>query len=532
MAAFAAIACSYRHAPASQPAPVGAEDIVILYDNDVHCSVDGYANMAALKAEKASLGPVALVSAGDYLQGGSLGAASRGKWIVDIMNATGYDVVTLGNHEFDYSVPRMQELMDTLSATAVCCNLIDLRAGERMYAPYTILELGGRKVAFVGVATPYSFNSSTPSYFQDKEGNYVYSLCTDTIYDTIQNSVDDARNQGADLVIAVVHLGYGPDGRDPINATEMICRTEGIDAVIDGHTHTTVPSEKVKNRAGRLVHYTQTGSHFEKLGVMTIGADGSISSRLIPTKGAREDARVKAVIDSIKNEYARLSERRLGSSEVTMKAVDYKGEWLVRNAEQAIGDFCADAFRAVLGTDIAMLGGGSIRNDLKAGEVTWGDIFSVHPFDNIGCIAELRGSLILDVLELGVSSWPADFGGFLQVSGLIYSFDPSVESPVVFDENKSFVRIDPEPRRIREVKVLNPATGKYESLDPERTYTVGSTNYLLRDAGDGYSLLKDTGTDQGIKDAEVLEKYIEEQLGGTVPASLYGKSAGRIRILR
>lgn len=532
MAAFAAIACSYRHAPASQPAAVSAEDITVLYDNDVHCSVDGYVHMAALKAEKASHGPVALVSAGDYLQGGSLGAASKGQWIVDIMNATGYDAVTLGNHEFDYSVPRMHELMDALSATTVCCNLIDLRAGKRMYAPYAILELGGRKIAFLGVATPYSFNSSTPTYFQDEEGNYVYSLCTDTFYDTIQNHVDDARNQGADMVIAVVHLGYGPDGRDPINATEMICRTEGIDAVIDGHTHTTVPSEKVYDRAGKPVHYTQTGSHFENLGVMTIGADGSISTELIPTKDVREDARVKAVIDSVKSEYAKRSERKVGSSEVTMHAVDDNGEWLVRNAEQAIGDFCADAFRAVLGTEIAMLGGGSIRNDLKEGEVTWGDIFSVHPFGSVGCIAELKGSLILDVLEMGVSSWPANFGGFLQVSGLTYSFDPSVDSPVVFDENKSFVRIDPEPRRIREVKVLDKSTGKYEPLDPERSYTVGSTDYLLRESGDGYSLLKNVGTNQSIEDAGILEKYLEEQLGGTVPSSLYGKSADRIKILR
>lgn len=528
---FAAAACSPRTVQTA--GNKAADDIYILYDNDVHCSVDGYAKMAAMKADKQALSPyVTLVSAGDYVQGGSMGAASKGGYIVTIMNAVGYDYVTLGNHEFDYSIPRLKELTAGLSATVLCCNLIDLKAGKRMYKPYEIVDYGGTKVAFIGAATPYSFNSSTPAYFQDDKGNYVYSLCADTYYDTFQNFINDARNQGADYVVAITHLG-DDESYDPINSQELARRTEGLDVILDGHSHSLVPLRMINNKSGKPVYYSQTGSHFDNLGVMTIHTDGSISLELVSTKEyTKEDARVRAITDSLKKEYAALGARKIGSCEVTLPAKDSDGDWLVRNGETSLGDFCADAFRVTLGTDIAMLGGGSLRKDLAAGDVRFDDIFNVFPFNNTTCIAELTGQQILDALEYGVAAYPTDFGGFPHVSGLTFSFDPSVESPVVYDVNKAFAKMDGGPRRVKDVKVLDKATGKYEPIDPARTYTVGGTTYMLRDAGDGYELLKGLGHDTGTADVEQLEKYIVDHLHGIIPASLYGHSASRITIIK
>lgn len=525
---LAAAACSPKTAPAGSQRD---SDIVILYDNDVHCAVDGYAKMAALKADKQALTPyVTLISAGDFVQGGSMGAVSKGGYIVTIMNAVGYDFVTLGNHEFDYAIPRLKELTGMLSASVLCSNLIDLKAGRRMYKAFQIVDYGGTKVAFIGATTPYSFNSSTPAFFQDGKGNYVYSLCTDTFYDMFQNYVNDARNQGADYVVAISHLGDDV-AFDPINSQELARQTYGIDVILDGHSHSLVPERKLTAKDGKTVLYSQTGAYFDNLGVMTISPKGKISLQLIPTRDyAKEDPRVKAVTDSLKQEYAVLGTRKIGRSEVMLPAKDAQGDWLVRNGETSLGDFCADAFRVTLDTDIAMLGGGSLRKDLPAGDISYDDIFSVFPFNNTTCTANLTGQMILDVLEFGVAAYPADFGGFLHVSGLVYTFDPSVESPVVYNENKAFVKMDGGPRRVSDVKILNRSSGQYEPLDPDRTYSVGGTNYLLRNAGDGYEMLNGIGHDTGTLDVEQLEKYIINDLHGNIRSAQYGKSAGRIII--
>lgn len=523
-----AVACSPKTTPAGKSGKA-ASDIVILYDNDVHCSVDGYAKMAALKAEKKAQTPyVTVVSAGDYVQGGSMGAASKGGYIVTIMNAVGYDLVTLGNHEFDYAIPRLKEISKELKATILCCNLIDLKADARMFKPYEIVDYGGTKVAFIGAATPYSFNSSTPAYFQDDKGNYVYSLSADTYYDTFQNFINDARNQGADYVVALTHLGDDVN-YDPINSQELARQTEGLDVILDGHSHSLVPQRILTNKAGKSVLYSQTGAHFDNIGVMTISPNGEINLSLVSTKDyTKEDPRVCSVIDKLKAEYAAQGARKIGYNEVMLPAKNAEGDWLVRSGETSLGDLCADAFRVCLGTDIAIVGGGSLRKDLPAGDVRFDDIFNVFPFNNNAAVATLTGQEILDALEFGVAAYPTDFGGFPHVSGMTFEFDPSVESPVVYDVNKAFVRINAGERRVRNVKVYNPETQLYERIDPAKEYTVGGSTYMLKDAGDGYELLKGKGRDTGVVDLDILEKYIVEKLGGRISAAQYGDSQDRL----
>lgn len=525
--AVLAFGCSPKTVPSGASSPAG--DIVILYDNDVHCAIDGYAAMAALRKETAAHTPyVAAVSSGDFVQGGSLGAASKGKYIVETMNEVGYDVVITGNHEYDYSIPRLKELAGMLDAEFTVCNLIDLEAGRRMFAPYVMKDFGGTKVAFVGVATPYSFASSTPAYFQNDKGEYVYSLSAENLYDVIQNHVNDARNEGADYVILLTHLGIDVEA-DAINALTMIPNITGVDVVLDGHSHSIIPGEMVKMKDGSETLLTSTGAHFENIGRLTITPEGKISSELVNVKEyGKSDAGVQQFIDSLKAEYKALGDRLIGETEALLRAKDDKGDWLVRAHETGLGDFCADALRAVLDADVAFVGGGSIRANLPGpGKVTYNDIYTVFPFENTVAMAEITGQQLLDVLEFCVYALPGDFGGYCQVSGVIFDVDLGIESPVVTDINKSFVRFD-GPRRISNMKVLDRKDSTWKPVDPAATYKFATSSYVLINYGDGNCVLKDVkATDTYVLDVQILEDYIKEFLGGVIPAR-YSASEGRI----
>ncbi len=531
LALVVAGACSPKHLP--QQASQNDQPIVIFYDNDVHCAVDGYAVSAALKKEALQTNPnVLLVSAGDYVQGGSLGAASKGEYIVSIMNQADYDVVTLGNHEFDYGMPRMGQITEGLNATVSACNLFDLRSGkpEVMFPAYVMKSFGNVDVAILGIATPYSFVSSTPSYFQNEKGEYVYSLSSENFFSTVQKSIDKARKEGAEYVIAVTHLG--DDILDEINALTMIMNTSGLDAVLDGHSHSTIPGNLVADKKGHRVLHTSTGSHFEAVGKLTIDPKAGLSSELIAVSAqSPRDAKVDSVIAAVKAEYAAQGSRVVGRCEKPLIAADETHPRLARIKETGLGDFCADAYRLRMHTDIAALGGGSVRAALPEGTITYNDIFTLFPFNNTVGIAEMSGQMVLDMLEFSVYVSPVEFGGFLQVSGLKFDVDLSVTSQVLVDANKMFVGFDGPERRIRNAQVLS-KDGVYEPVDPSRTYTVAGSTYLLKECGDGFAVLSGAKvTDLGMLDLQLLEDFITETLGGVIPAS-YEKPEGRITFIK
>lgn len=510
-----------------------SQPIVIFYDNDVHCAVDGYATMAALRDEALRTNVnVAVVSAGDYVQGGSLGAASKGAYIVDIMNEVGYDVVTLGNHEFDYGMSRLAEITSSLNAEVTACNLFDLRGGkpQMMFKPYVMKHYGNVDVAFLGIATPYSFVSSTPSYFQDEKGNYVYSLSSDNFFPTVQASIDAARKEGAEYVIAVTHLG--DDILDEINALTMIMNTSGLDAVLDGHSHSTIQGNLVRDAKGNKVLHTSTGSHFEAVGKLTIGTDGKLVSELIPVSSRTEKSgSVDDVISKVKAEYAAQGSRVIGRAECELIAADGTHPRIARIKETGLGDFCADAYRMRMHTDIACLGGGSVRAALPQGTITYNDIFTLFPFSNTVGLAEISGKQIVDMLEFSVYVSPVEFGGFLQVSGIKFDVDLSVGSEVLVDANKMFVGFDGAGRRVRNVQVLS-QDGTYAPIEADRMYTVAGSTYLLKEHGDGYAVLSGIKvTDLGMLDVQLLEDFIVETLGGVIPER-YATPEGRINFLK
>ena len=512
-------------------------DIVILHTNDVHCGIEDGLTYAGVSAyarameEQYGAENVTLVDAGDAVQGGPIGTLTRGEYLVDIMNQVGYDIFTPGNHEYDYQMPRMLELMDQLDATVVSSNFLDLSTGESVFAPYTILSYGDVDVAYVGITTPESFTKSTPAYFQDEDGNYLYSFCEDesgqALYDNVQASVDAARTEGADYVVAVAHLGVDVSSA-PWRSTDVIANTHGIDVMIDGHSHTAIDGQEVLNEDGETVLLNQTGTKLAALGQVVIDPDtGEISAGLI-TEYQERDQDTQAFVDSINQEFSTVLSQVVASTDVALTTVDPStGERIIRSQETNLGDLCADAYRVLLGADIAFVNGGGIRADIAAGEITYGDIISVHPYNNQATSVRVTGQQLLDALELGARYTPYENGGFLHASGLTYTIDTTIPSSVVTDVQDNFVRVD-GAYRVKDVMVGG------EPLDLERTYVVASHDYMLLSGGDGMTMFDgaEVVKDRVMPDSEVLIQYIRDYLGGVVGqeyADPYGQ--GRITIL-
>lgn len=511
------------------------EDVVILYTNDVHCGVSDNVSFTGLSLLKNALKDagknVLLVDNGDAVQGDTIGTLSKGEYIIDIMNAVGYDIATIGNHEFDYGMDQFMKNVEKANFPYVCANFTDA-VGKPIFDAYKIFEIGGRKIAFVGVATPKTFTSSTPSYFQNEAGEYIYTFCEDAtgkkMYDAVQRAVNAARAEGAEFVVALTHLGIEADC-SPWTSSEVIENTTGIDVFLDGHSHSVLDgSDLVKNKDGKEVILTSTGTKLAYVGCLTIDAEGNLSTMLLDKSvvsygkligSLQNDNGVAAKIDEINKEFEQLINKVVANTKVDLVTQDpaNKETRIVRSQETNLGDLCSDAYRIVSGADIAFVNGGGVRKELPAGEITYGQVISVHPFGNMMCVVEATGQEILDALELSVSKLPGEFGGFMHVSGLKFTADLNVDSTVVLNDKSEFVEVS-GARRVKDVTVLNKTTGEYEPIDPEKTYTLASHNYMLKSAGDGFTMFKDNKIlqDEVMIDNQVLITYLEEKLGGTV----------------
>ncbi|MBR1517360.1 MAG: bifunctional metallophosphatase/5'-nucleotidase, partial [Bacteroidales bacterium] len=458
---------------------------------------------------------VALVSNGDFVSGSALGAYSRGEYIVRVINAVGYDYLTLGNHEFDYQIPQLHHFVSTLTAQTLCCNFQSTASHKPVFQDYAIRKFGRVKVAFIGVTTPSTPSSSSPIYFKDSQGHFAYTFCQDSLVEVIQHRVDRARRQGADYVVLLSHIG---DDDVPPTSPEIIARTSGISVVLDGHSHSTIPQRKVVNRVGDTVLLSSTGTAFVNIGCLIIDADGHVSTRLIPTKEiVEEDKKVARVVDAVRAEYRQVGERHVGVSHVEMPSADVDRGRITRFEETALGDFCADAFRHILDADIGWCNGGAFRKGINRGELTFNDLYSVFPFNNKVLKASLSGQDIADALEAASALLPHANGRFAQVSGLRYTVDTSVASSVIFDSVDVFVSVS-GARRVSDIQVLNRRTGHYEPLAYDQRYTIASTDYvlLLMGAGMVFPSLRIEETARHT-DAQTIEQYLVRDLGGVIP---------------
>ena len=501
---------------------VSQDEIVILYENDVHCAIDGYPLMAELRDRmKRQTDYVSVVSCGDFLSGGIYGSVSYGEYIVRAMNAVGYDCVTLGNHEFDFQIPRLMENLEALDAEVVCCNFLD-QSGNPVFQGYTIKHYGKVDVAFVGVSTPSTITTSTPQYFRNGNGEFIYSFCGDSLNSIVQRMVDNARRQGAEYVVLLSHLGSN-------DLPPLVATTEGVDVVLDAHTHSVIPQRELLNRNGKNVLWSSTGTAFEYIGCLTIKADGTLSTQLLPTADmpAAENA-VRDTVEAIKAECAERGNRVIGTSQVLLTVCDGEGNRRVRNSETNIGDFCADAFREVLGAEIGLVNGGAIRTDIAAGEVTFNDLNAVFPFNNSSSMGTITGQDLLDALEMASRRCPNENGGFLCVSGMRYEIDTTIADGVEADANGMFVRVTGE-RRVRNVEILA-SSGTYIPLNPSARYSVAANDYLLKYGGDGILFPSlEVERNEVCPDVEVLERFLSENLHGTI-STIYAAPQSRIII--
>ena len=523
------------------------EDIVVLYTNDIHCAFEtdiGFSGLSSFKKLAFEKTPyVTLVDVGDAIQGEVIGTISKGEYITDMMNKTGYDLAVLGNHEFDYGMEQLKYIIGKSNHNYLGCNLTYSGSGENLLSdvkPYQIIEYGETAVAYIGVSTPETLTSSTPTYFMEN-GEFVYGFTAGNdgkdLYACVQGYIDECLGLGADYVIILSHLGDIEESA-PYTSVDLIKNTTGIDAVIDGHAHNTIPSRIERDKDGSAVLLSSTGTKFANIGQLVISSNGYITAGLISDYDEK-DTELDNYIASLKVSYEEEMNTVVGYSDITLSCSDSEGIRLVRTRETAIGNLCADAYRYVTGADVALVNGGGIRADIAEGNITYADIIAVHPFGNTMCMVEATGQEILDSLEIASRAARdvysedgyavGEEGSFQSVSGLKYTIDTSIESGVVFDENGMFLEFTGE-RRVKDVLIIDD-NGEYVPLEPDAVYTVASHNYLIKSSGGGITQFSDNELliNEGMSDYQVLITYIVDCLGGNI-GEVYSDIEGRITI--
>ena len=553
-------------------------DIVILYTNDVHTYIDNplsYDVIAAVKTElQKEYEYVLLLDAGDHIQGTAYGSMDKGATIVSLMNAAGYDAATLGNHEFDYDMDGTMNVIEWADYTYVSSNFYHEEngvVGENVLPAYKLFTFGGETVAILGITTPESFTKSTPAYFQDENGNYIYGIAGGEngadLYAAVQTAIDAAKAEGATRVIALGHLGDDPASQ-PWTSVETIANVSGLTAFIDGHSHSTVKGEQVTGKDGNTVTLTQIGEYFDRIGMMVIdGETGAVTTDFIAYEEILETVKdddgnvvldddgnevtevvgyelvsdlykgaswvcndsVTAIKDAWITEIDNQLNTAIGTANVALGNYDADGNRLVRSQETNAGDFCADALYYLfddmgLDVDVAIMNGGGIRNKTDvSGELTYKIAKEIHTFGNVACLQTITGQQLLDALEWGARSAGTgeECGGFLQVAGITYEIAASWPTSVQMDDKGVWVGAPTGGYRVSNVQVYNKETQAYEPLDLAASYNLAGYNYTLRDLGDGFNMFSGAVNvlDYVMEDYMVLANYIQGFENGVVDAS-------------
>ena len=522
-------ACSDEITEKSQVPDLPTQPIIVLYDNDVHCTIDGYPMLVSLRDEcLANTDYVSTISCGDFASGGLAGAISKGEQIVKIMNHVGYDVVALGNHELDYGIEQMFNITETLDAPVVCANFKNVQTDTYPYPAYHMVSYGKVDVAYIGFTTT---TSGTVTSLSDEQGDPLYSFMREDFYQNAQYFIDKARKNGADYVIALAHLGDSEKSGGHPSSTNLIINTTGLDAVIDGHDHHVIEERFVNNKEGKPVLLTSSGTNFQYIGKLTINTDGTMHSSHTDIVGGEvaADNDTQQFINQLKESIENQGNFVIGHSEVDLTIRDADGNRIVRNQESNLGDFCADALRIFTDADIALVNGGAIRTTINRGDILFNDLYNVMPFGDMIATGTLSGQQLLDALEFSVSSLPAESGAFMQVSGLRFEIDPSISSPVVKDSETSlFSHVGDGARRVSNVEILDKQSDTYKEVELSRQYTMATLDYLILEQGGSgiFNQVKPIDTYWGA-DIEILRYYLETYLGGNI-GNEYSLPQGRI----
>ena len=529
---------------AETEAELPEKDIVIMVTSDVHCGVEqnfGYVGLKQIQNTFEEDGAdTLLVDDGDFSQGEVIGMTTKGEAVIDLMNEVGYDVVIPGNHDFDYGMDQFNQNVEEAEFPFISCNF--RKEGKLVLDPWMICEAGGKKIGFVGVTTPTTVITSTPKYFQDENGNYIYDFMErdttgEELFTAVQNAVDDVRKNGADYVFIMAHLG-NEERCAPWTYANLISHISGIDGFFDGHSHDT-DEVTMKDKDGKEVFRMAVGTKLNCIGCVRISAeDGSISHDVYSWGNKVSMPELVGIenelTDPIETKMEELKEELGEAIAITPydlliddpTAVDGRGMpiRIVRIAETNLGDLCTDAIRFTTGAEVALSNGGAIRKSIPAGSISYMDVLDVYPFGNQISVIEVTGQQLLDALEWGARMVPTENGCFLQVSGLSYEIHTYVESSCTSDEYGAFTGVSGE-YRVRNVKVGD------EPLDLKKTYTVACINYILFEHGDGYTMFDGCKVVKKdfMLDNELMSSYLKDNLEGVVPeqyADPYGE--GRI----
>jgi len=425
--------------------------ITIFHTNDIHSRVAssdtqiGYARISAIvQAERAKNPNVLLLEAGDAFHGLSIANLSQGQAIVEIMNAMQYDAMVPGNHDFNFGKARLMELARMARFPMLAANL-----SPTTLPSHIIREVGGRKIAIIGVTTPETAFKTHP---RNVEGLTFASPAA-----PIARLVATLRPQ-VDFIIALSHLGQDGD----YTSIKLAQEVQGIDLIVDGHSHDTLTLQ-----VGRTI-IVQAGEFGNNLGRVDVTFDAAgprLGHTLIhasQTTTVAADARVQAIINTYTQQVATVHAQVVGTTAVRLEG----DRAMVRTAETNLGNLIADAMLRVSGADVAVTNGGGIRVPILSGNVTRGHIFNVLPFSNLIVVLPMTGAQILEMLEFGARLLPAQNGGFLQVAGLSFAIDTARAAG----------------SRVHSVRINGVA------LDPAKTYAV-ATNDFLAAGGDGYAML-------------------------------------------
>ena len=512
---------------------------VILHSNDVHGAIDLYAAMAALKADYEAQGAeVILADAGDYSQGTVYVSVNKGADAVTMMNATGYDVVTLGNHEFDYGYAQLAENMKAAKFQVLCADVLGAD-GKTIFDANTIIEKGGVKIGFFGLETPEAQTKANPKLIQGLK--FLAGADGKELYNCAAAQVADLKAKGADLVVCLAHLGVD-ESSEPYTSYDLAKNVQGIDFIIDGHSHTVMPA----GPNGEAIQ--STGTAFANIGVITIdnaakkivgnelkaiwhtekNADGkSVTVVDYKTRDEKVAAAAKAIIDPIDKAYG----EKFAVSEVALNGA--KAPNGNRDSETNLGDLITDAMLWKVLADaeitvpeenvVAITNGGGIRASIGVGDVTKKDINTVLPFGNTLAVVYVKGSELLEALEASTYCTPESIGGFPQVAGMQFT----VATYETYDKNDESYPNSTYygPKTINRV-TIGSINGK--DFDPEATYAVITNNFVAGGGDTYYAFAAATNQfDTGLPLDEVVMEYITKELKGVI-GETYAEPAGRI----
>ena len=498
--------------------------VVILHSNDVHGNIMGYSQMAALRDAFESFGAeVILADAGDYSQGTTYVSTTKGADAIEMMNVAGYDVATLGNHEFDYGYPQLKENLSKADFAVLCANI--LKDGENAFQGNTIIEKDGVKIGFFGLDTPEAQTKANPALMQ---GLSFYA--EKELYACAQAQIDELRANGADIVVCLAHLGVDKESA-PNRSTDLYANVTGLDFIIDGHSHTVM----VEGADGEPIQ--STGTAFEYVGMILIDSESKeiLGNALVELDGVAGDPTVAAaaqkIIDRVNAEFGEVFAR----SDVELNGDKDPGN---RTEETNLGDLITDAMLwslteqnpgSITEVDpdniISLTNGGGIRAWIHQGDISKKDINTVLPFGNTVAVVYVTGAELLEALEASTFSTPGAVGAFPQVAGI----DFTIFTDKAYDANTDKYPGSTYygPHSIQRV-VINSINGK--PFDLNAKYAVITNNFVAA-GGDAYYAFAAASSqfDTGRPLDEVLMEYITEKLGGVV-GEQYAEPQGRITI--